>query len=52
MKITFSQQGKNLVPTVGGEVASSPSANHCGLWSGSPMASHNPVGSLAWGVLP
>lgn len=51
MKTTFSPGGKSLVPMVGGEVASSSSANHRGLWSGSPMAQYNPVDSLVWGAL-
>lgn len=43
MKITFSQKGKSLVPSVRGEVPSSPSA--------SPVTPH-PVGLLAWGASP
>lgn len=48
MKITFSLGGGEPGPA--GEVASRPSAS-C-LWSGRPMAPHNPMGSLAWGIPP
>lgn len=41
-----------LVPMIGGKVASSPSANHRGLWAGSPVPPQKPVGSLAWGASP
>ena len=33
-------------------MTSSASVNHRGLWSGSPMAPHNPVGLLVWGASP
>lgn len=45
MKISFSQGKKSMVPMVGREVA-----KLHGLWSGSPVAPHHPVGSLAWGA--
>lgn len=43
MKISFSQGKKCMVPTIRREMA-----KLRGLWSGSPVAPHHPMGSLAW----